>query len=349
MKKILCFLLCFAVMFPLASCGWLRTQKSGELTLTMERGSEFKIIQFADLHFGEEGEQYHNADEARTVAFMTHLVETEAPDLIVLSGDNIMNSGVAGVKELIRIMDAYQTPYTFVFGNHDAESALPRYCKRDVSDYLERCGSPYLLYRAGYTDDSEENRYGNFSISLTDRDTGDLLGAIVVIDTGTYDNEVGKYQSITQGQVEWYKGEIDRLNGIYSVQGNNAHEIVPTLTYGHMQIPEQFAAYEKAKNGDGAVFVYEQELGGWMANAVLGTAGAEPSPFYAAMKEMGSAKSYLCGHMHGLCYHVKMDGILLGFCPQIAVSTNPDKVCKTFVYTFDESFELQLRLAEEPS
>ncbi len=348
MKKILCFLLCFAMIFPLASCGVLRRKRSGELTLSMDRKTGFKIVQFADLHFGQEGEQYHNADEARTVAFMTHLVETEKPDLIVLSGDNIMNTGVSGVKELIGIMDAYQTPYTFVFGNHDAESSLPKYCKRDVSDYLERCDSPYLLYRAGYTDDTEENRYGNFSISLKDNETGDLLGAIVIVDTGTYDNAAGKYQSITEGQIEWYKSEISRLNEIYVNQENNAHEIVPTLTCGHMQIPEQFAAYEKAKNGDGAAFVYEQELGGWMANAVLGTAGAEPSPFYAAMKEMGSAKSYLCGHMHSLCYHVEMDGILLGFCPQIAASANPDKLCKTFVYTFDADFDLKLRLVEEP-
>ena len=84
-----------------------------------------------------------------------------------------------------------------------------------------------------------------------------------------------------------------------------------------------------------------------MENAVFGQENAEPSPFYTAMKEMGSAKSYLCGHMHGLSYHVKMDGILLGFCPQIGVSSNRDKVCKTFVYTFDESFDLRLRLVEE--
>ena len=113
-------MLCLAVVCSLASCGPHRGEESGKLVLAMDRGLEFKIIQFADLHFGKEGEQYHNADEARTIEFMTYLVETEKPDLIVLSGDNIMNTGVAGAKELIRIIDTYQTPYTFVFGNHDA-------------------------------------------------------------------------------------------------------------------------------------------------------------------------------------------------------------------------------------
>lgn len=313
----------------------------------MTRGEEFKIIQFADLHFGTEGEQFHNADETRTVGFMNDLVENEKPDLIVLSGDNIMNTGVAGVKELIAIMDAYQTPYTFVFGNHDAESSLPGYRKRDVSNYLEDCDSPWLLYRSGYIEDTSENRYGNFSISLTDEKTGDLLGAIVIVDTGTYDQEAGSYQSITEGQIGWYQNEIGRLNAIYSEQINNAHEIIPTLTYGHMQLPEHFTAYRKAADGDGAGFVYRQPLGGWMENAVFGQENVEPSPFYTAMKEMGSARSYLCGHMHGLSYHVKMDGILLGFCPQIGVGSNQKKACKTFVYTFDEGFDLRLRLVEE--
>lgn len=346
LKKILCLLLCLALTCPFVSCG-RHQEKSEDLSLTMNRGEPFKIVQFADLHFGKEGESYHNADEARTIEFMTCLVESERPDLIVLSGDNIMNTGVEGIKELIRIMDAYQTPYTFIFGNHDAESSLKGYCKRDVSDYLENSDSPYLLYRSGYVEDTAENRYGNFSISLTDAETGDLLGALVMIDTGTYDYAAGRYQSITEGQIAWYKSEISRLNGIYSKQKNNEHEIVPTLTYGHMQLKELFIAYQKAENGDGAAFVYDQKLNGWMSNTVLGEAGTEPSPFYTAMKEMRSAKAYLCGHMHGLFYHVKMDGILLGFCPQIGVSSNQGRKCKTFVYSFDESFSPSLRLAEE--
>ena len=63
------------------------------------------------------------------------------------------------------------------------------------------------------------------------------------------------------------------MNGIYSKQKNNEHEIVPTLTYGHMQLKELFIAYQKAENGDGAAFVYDQKLNGWMSNTVLGEAG----------------------------------------------------------------------------
>lgn len=348
MKKSLCLLLIITLISTFISCGPHQNEKIDELVLMMTQGDEFTIVQFADLHFGKEGEQFHNADEARTIDFMRYLAETEKPDLIVLSGDNIMNTGVAGAKELVEIMDSLKTPYTFVFGNHDAESALTGYCKCDVSNYLETSDSPYLLYKAGYIDDSSENRYGNFSISIKDKKTGDLLGAVVIVDTGTYDNAKGQYQSITAGQVEWYKGEITRLNEIYKNQKANNNDIIPTLTYGHMQLPEHFIAYKNASEGNGAEFIYEQQLGGWMANAVLGNTGAESSEFFSAMKELGSARSYICGHMHGLCYHVNTDGIILGFCPQIGVSSNRQKTCKTFVYSFDAEFKINMRMVEEP-
>lgn len=346
-KTVLCLLLCLALLCPLASCTPSGVEEEG-LSLAMTRGETFKILQFADLHFGIEGAAYHNADEERTVAFMTHLVETEAPDLIVLSGDNMMNGGVEGARELVRIMDAYETPYTFVFGNHDAEVTYDGYCKRDVSAYLEECASPYLLYRAGYVEDTAENRYGNFSLSLTDEETGDLLGALVIIDTGVYDYEKGDYQSITEGQIAWYKSEIARLNAIYTKQKNNRSEVIPTLTYGHIQLPEHFTAYQKAASEDGAHFVCEQALGGFMADEVTQGAGASLSPFYQAMKDMKSARSYLCGHMHALTFHVEMDGILLGFCPQIGITDRQSGPARTFVYSFDESFVLHPRLITEP-
>ena len=82
--------------------------KNVDLSLSMPEDGLLRIAQFTDFHFGTEGEQYHNADEARTLAFMDHIVETTQPDLIVLTGDNIMCTGVNGIKELIGWMDKYE-------------------------------------------------------------------------------------------------------------------------------------------------------------------------------------------------------------------------------------------------
>ena len=339
-----------AIVFCCASClgfSALRGDK-GELTLLAERDKPIKVLQFADLHFGEEGTIYHNSDVARSLDFIDYAITAEKPDFIVLLGDNMMSQGVEGARVIVETFDKYKIPYTFVFGNHDAELYTIGYSKAEVSNYLESCGSQYLLYKSGYVQTDKENRYGNFSISIRDEKTKELLGAFVILDTGVYDYSEEQYQSINEGQIQWYTQEIERLNGIYGKQTSNKFEVIPTITYGHIQLPEFADAYQSARNNDGAEFVYEQELPEWMINGIGGNAGKVNYGFFDVMKNMKSSRAYFCGHMHGLTYHVKKDGIVLGFCPQACVTGNASKTISTFSYTLDENFEIGLKLILEP-
>ena len=319
-----------------------------ELTLFVDREKELKVLQFADLHFGEEGTAYHNADVERTLDFIDYAIKSENPDFIVLLGDNMMTQGVEGAEFIVEVFDKYAIPYTLVYGNHDATSYLSCFTKRDVSNYLESCDSSYLLYKSGYVQADAENRYGNFSISVRDKSTNDLIGAFMLLDTGTYDYDLEQYQSINEGQIAWYKEEIARLNGIYRSQETNALDTVPTITYGHMQLPEYAEAFSKAKNNDGAEFVYYQELSDRFLGAIGSASGVKNYGFYDAMRDMGSAKAYVCGHMHGLTCHVKMDDIILGFCPQSGVGNTAKKTITTFSYTIDMNFDMRLNLVTEP-
>lgn len=319
-----------------------------ELVLKMNRESGMKILQFADLHFGIEGTTYHNADIERTLCFIDYAIKSEKPDFIVLLGDNMVSQGPDGAKFIVDTFDKYEIPYAFVFGNHDAEQSSGTHSKQAVSDYLENCGSPYLLYKAGYTQTDIENRYGNYSISVRDIDTNDLLGAFIIVDTGIYDYVQNRYQSITEGQIDWYKDEITSLDNVYSGQKNNVHATVPTITYGHIQLPEFSEAYQKAVNGEGAGFVYNEHLSKGYLSGILNASGKVNYGFYDAMKELKSAKAYFCGHMHGLKLHVKMDGIILGFCPQAGVTSIGAKKRTTFSYVISEDFDIQLNLVTEP-
>ncbi len=158
MKSIVCEInkvtvsiaLILIVLFNCTSCFIPSKSDNEELVLYMDRESELRVLQFADLHFGEEGTVYHNSDVERTLEFIDYAIGSQDPDFIVLLGDNMMSQGVDGAKFIVETFDKYEIPYTFVFGNHDAELYLPTYTKSDVSDYLEKCDSPYLLYRSGY-------------------------------------------------------------------------------------------------------------------------------------------------------------------------------------------------------
>jgi predicted MPP superfamily phosphohydrolase len=318
-----------------------------DLTLWVEQSKEFKVVQFADLHFGKEGSSYHNYDIERSLEFIDFTIKSDKPDFIVLLGDNMMSQGIEGAKFIIETFDKYKIPYTFVFGNHDAELYLPTYSKAEVSSYLEKYDSPYLLYESGYTQNDSENRYGNFSIKIKDTKTQSLIGAFIVMDTGVYDYQKEKYQYINEGQIEWYRQEITTLNAIYKNQKNNVHSTIPTITYGHMQLPEFAEIYRNAKNGEGAEFIYYQDLNERMLSSMASGYGTLNYSFFDTMKEMKSSRAYFCGHMHGLKCHVKTGDIILGFCPQACVTRPTNAQISTFAYTVNKQFDMQFNLITE--
>ncbi len=314
------------------------------LTIRMPEGRPLRIAQFADLHFGDGKSMYHNTKEARTKDFLAYAVETEKPDLIICSGDQVMSANVSEIREFIALMDSYQTPWVFVWGNHDAEGSFLGHSKREVSAALANSDSPYLLYADGYTEEDRENRYGNFSIQVLDPAGERLVGALLMLDSGTYDYENEAYQEITAGQIQWYRQEIDRLQALYADQEANAGATVPTVVFAHMPLPDFAAAYRKAARGEGAEFVIEDSRFWGGAD----TENAPPSPLFAAMREKGSTKAYFVGHYHVSKYQVRMDGILLGFCPQAGFShAGYDSPRNIYIYSIAEDFSITTKLCTE--
>ncbi len=309
-------------------------------SISMPEGRPLRIAQFADLHFGDGVSMYHNTKEDRTKAFLAYVVETEKPDLIVCSGDQLMSAGEEQLRDFIRLMDSYQTPWVFVWGNHDAESST--YAKRRASAILANSDSPYLLYADGYTEGGKENRWGNFSVLVTDPTGQKPLGALMMLDSGTYDYQADAYQQITQGQVKWYRQEIDRLQSLYS---GPDERILPTILFAHIPLPDFSVAYRKAAAGEGAEFVIEDDrfFGGGSAET------SSYSPLFEAMVEKGSTKAYFVGHYHIARYQVRMEGILLGFCPQAGFShAGYDSPRNAYIYNIAEDFSITTHNCQEP-
>ena len=325
--------------------------KPNELYITIPENKELKVVQFADIHFGIEGKDWHNDKVDRTKLYMDYVIETEKPDLIVCSGDNILSTGTSGLNSFIKYMDKYETPWVFVYGNHDAESSQLNYKKSDLSNYLSNSDSEYLLYKEGYVEEGKENRYGNFSINIYNSSKTKLLGAFIILDSGEHDYSIGEYQYITEGQIDWYKSEIDRLQDLYNANpGDNQYEIIPTIVFTHIQLPEFKTAYVKALNNDGATFIIEQQLSESDIDGI-GTGGPSVnSGFYDVLVEKGSTKAYFVGHQHTLYFQVEMDGIILGFGPQTGFSklfTGNDKPRKTHCYYFKEDLTFETKCIDE--
>ena len=306
------------------------------LAVYMPDDAPLKIAQFADLHFGVEGNSYHNDKIARTKKYMQYIVETEKPDLIVCTGDNIMSTGVEKLAEFVEFMDTLKTPWAFAYGNHDAENNSAGYSKKEMSEYLDSCNSEYLLYETGYVE-TENNRYGNYSISVLNSKGTKLLGAVIIFDSGIYNGSISSYDSITAGQIDWYKSEIDKLDELYIDEGT-----MPSVVFSHIQLPEYYTAYNKALNNSGAEFIIKENLTSSEIEAIrTGGPTYENTGLFDVMKEKKSTVAFFCGHDHLFGFQVKMDGITLGFGPQTGFATlfpDNDMPRESYVYSFNSDF-----------
>lgn len=316
MKKVI-----FVIPFVISSlmCMSCEQNNKDELFVVMKDNS-FKIAQFTDLHFGTEGEHYHNPNINKTIEYMDKVVDETSPDLIVLSGDIIMNTGIEGIKFIIDIMDKYRTPWTFLFGNHDSETYIFNYSKHDISNYLTNSSSKYLLYKNGYIEGENQNRYGNFSIKIVDK-YNNLLGAVINMDSGVYDYSIDQYQEITPNQINWYINEIDTLNSKYITQKSKIFDIIPTILFNHMP-PKEFNQiyYQISNGGEGEIIIPNKRMNN------------ENKTFFQTIIEKESTRAFFVGHYHVRKYQVKYKNLVFGFAPYTMGNS------LTYVYDFNENF-----------
>ena len=309
-----------------------------------------KITQFADLHFGDPTKNYHNGKVEETIAYMDYVVSQEKPDIIVCSGDNILSTGTSGLSSFITLMEKYKTPWTYIYGNHDGESATGSSSKKTLHEYLLKAMSStdYLIYKDGFVD-TTSNRYGNFSIKVYDQSTkiAKLGGSIILMDSGLYDYNLGGYESITKTQIDWYSSEIKLLDDEF-----NNTKVIPSILFQHIQLPEFYQAYKDAKaNTNNVKFVVSQDLTSSEIEEIKGGGPASDPGFFNKIKELGSTKAVFVGHAHNFLFQVNLDGIVLGFAPQAGhanIFPKDDDPRNTYTYIVDKDFGFSTSNTKEP-
>ncbi len=172
----------------------------GAYRTTMQYYEDFKILQIADLHLGVE------TDVARELEILKNTIRTEAPDLIVLTGDNFMYASKGIVKSLVSTLNTAceeltnarggrLAKFTLTFGNHDNQGDYPRYYINEVlKSYAAADGNEIAEGKfAAFVDFEDDNLFGltNFYIDLVDDrsrgcDTVDVKYRLHIIDSNAY-------------------------------------------------------------------------------------------------------------------------------------------------------------------
>jgi len=219
-----------------------------------------KILQITDLHLAY---GISNRDQ-KTYDLITNLVKADDYDLVAITGDMTMSPQAPLLfKQLINHMESLETPWTFIFGNHESDF-------HHLSDFLKQIkNAKYLYYKNG--PELEDGGIGNFKINFVYQD--EVIYHTYFLDTKaerkTYTEAEGKYDYLSEAQVDWYEDLVKT-------------DTKESIVFMHMPLRQ----YMNPTNYDG-VFLEDKVY-----------AQGKDTGFFDAMITYDKSKAVFVGHDH---------------------------------------------------
>ncbi|KAG2699508.1 hypothetical protein I3760_07G194800 [Carya illinoinensis] len=117
----------------------VRVKKNPDLPLRFRYDGTFKILQVADMHYGNGmitrcrdvlESEFQYCSDLNTTRFLKRMLEVEKPDFIAFTGDNIFGPSTTDAAE--SLFEAFGPamesglPWAAILGNHDQESTMNR-------------------------------------------------------------------------------------------------------------------------------------------------------------------------------------------------------------------------------
>ena len=276
MRKLIVVSLIFMLMMSLSSC------QSNEIIYTDDdpfviemKGESLKVLQLTDLHLTY-GNDYR---DRQTFELIKELNDQDDYDLIVISGDMSMSPGGPRLfSKLIDVMESLETPWTFIFGNHENDyhtyedflSIIPE------TDYLYFKVGPQLL----------DGGVGNFHFTFTKDDHP--FYRVYLLDSKAEakasEDADFEYDYISEGQVEWYRQLVE-------------NDLVDSIVFMHIPLV-QFNLWTNIVGTFGEDRVYAQ---------------GQDTGFFDAMVTYGRSKALFVGHDHLNDFYFILDNIMLAY------------------------------------
>ncbi|WP_102408111.1 metallophosphoesterase [Parabacteroides bouchesdurhonensis] len=277
MKKLLSFVIIASGLFA----GLVTAQT--KIPLKFEENGKFKIVQFTDLHWNP-----HSQNCAHTTATIKHVLQTEKPNLAIITGDVVTSRPAEkGWQAIIKIFEEEEIPFAVTMGNHDAEQG---YTRETIYNWLNQ--SPYFVGNKGPED---IHGCGNFVIEVQGSKS-DLAALLYCLDSHDYPENTrkyGEYDRIKYNQIEWYRKQSEQYTK------SNGNKPLPSLAFFHIPIPE----YHNIIGQNTTIGHNEEVISSPNINSAL----------FSSMVDMGDIMGVFTGHDHDNDYIGINYGIALGF------------------------------------
>ncbi|KAI9658519.1 MAG: hypothetical protein M1831_003957 [Alyxoria varia] len=268
-----------------------RLKKVDTQSPRIRKDGKFKIMQVADLHLSTGVGKCRDAEppehdggtceaDTRTLQFVSKLLDTEAPDLVVLSGDQVNGETAPDVQSSIfKFVDLFVNrkdpiPYAAIFGNHDDNGPLSRHMQMSLLESL-----PYSLSQPG---PSTIDGVGNYVVEvLASGTSANSALSLYMLDTHGLSPDEKHYKGydwLKDSQIRWFQETVQ--------QNRRKHKqyakIHLDMAFIHIPLPE----YKEEKKN--------QILGDWKEPP---TAPGFNSGFRDVLAEEG-VSVVSCGHDH---------------------------------------------------
>ncbi len=255
-------------------CGHINAQQ-----LKFHNG-KFKIVQFTDLHYVQ-----GNPASLQARDCINEVVNSEKPDLIMLSGDIIYSKpGDFALQSVINILTDLKTPFCMITGNHDVEQGTALSKLYDMAQKAQYSVMP--LRKSSLYD---------YVLPLLSADGTKTKALIYCFDThgGAQVSGVGGYRWFSFNQLSWYRRESN------AYKNKNGGKTLPAIAFMHYPLPE----YNEAVANNQVVMYGTRMEKAYAPNLNSG--------MFATMKEMGDVMGVFCGHDHDNDYSLMYYNVML--------------------------------------
>lgn len=302
-KKIISFLLAVFIMAGISVTGFAA---DGEKALQFGSDGKFSIMHITDTHLED-----YNIDDS--VWLIAKACDKEKPDLVVVTGDNVLNCDDASktkgyIDKLMSVFEQRGIPTAITFGNHDSEvGAMSR----------EALMAYYNTYSCSVSVDDGEalSGCGTYNLPIMSSDGSKVKFNVWVFDSNDYDDE-GHYGYVKADQVEWYKAKSDELTAA------NGGEVVHSIAFQHIIVADIYEALKKTDrkrlysyshmyNKD-EYYMFDPDRVNHGTLTETPCSGYYNDGQFSAMVEKGDVLGIFTGHDHSNAFGVEYKGIEIG-------------------------------------
>ena len=190
-KRILALLLSLVMALSCMAFASAETGAAETPQLQFNNG-QLKIVVFADC-------QDDVFADGRMLQLMNDALDKEQPDLVVFTGDNVVQAvkplNQAAIDQILDPVVSRGIPFAVTFGNHDGE-----YFSREEMLAYYQSFDGCLSYDA----DPALTGVGTCNIPVYASDGSAIAYNLWMIDSNMYDEENGGYDYVHQDQLDWY-------------------------------------------------------------------------------------------------------------------------------------------------